>query len=286
MRNLIAFLVKNSSWFLFIFLEVICFYFIFQHNSYQRSVYLNSSNELVGRVYLVSGNVQSYFGMRRNNRELLEKNGQLQAEVWALKHYIEEMKLDSLNDNKAFVYDSTRLIKYDFIGAKIINNSIALKDNYITIDRGTQDGVKTEMGVISQQGIIGIVRAVSRNFSVVQPVLNTKSRLSCKVKGTNALGVLAWDAKDYRYAKLEDYPRYEKFEKGDTIVTSGYSSIFPEGIIVGIIDGYEQRQNNDNYFNLKVKLATNFSTLGDVLVIKNNVREELVDLEKEVTDAK
>lgn len=282
MRNLIAFLIKNSSWFLFILLELVCFYFIFQYNSYQRSIFLNSSNEIVGRVYGVSGNVLSYFGLKEANQDLLIKNAELHNRVLALEEYIYATSTDTLK-TKAILQDSLSNNDYDFIISRVINNSIAQIENFITINKGSNSGLHTEMGVISQQGIVGIVRAVSPNYAVVQPVINPKTALSCKVKGANTPGTLIWDGKDYRYANLEGFPKFEKFELGDTIITSGYSRIFPEGIMIGIVEN-SQGQSDDNFVTLRVRLSTDFGTLKDVLVLKTENRQELSNLEKETTE--
>lgn len=285
MRNLITFLIKNSSWFVFILLEAICFYFIFQYNSYQKSIFFNSSNEIVGRVYALSGNVTSYFGLRETNEDLLLKNAELQNRVFKLEDYLHQITTDTLT-TKAILADSTiNGNQYEYIISRVINNSIAQAENYITINKGTKAGIEKEMGVISQQGIVGIVRAVSSNFSVIQPIINPKTILSCKVKGSNTPGSLVWDGEDYRYANLEGFPRFEKFEIGDTIITSGHSRIFPEGIIIGIIES-SKKQNDDNFVTLQIKLSTDFSTLKDVLVIKDNDRKEITDLEKIVSDDK
>lgn len=282
MRNLIAFLIKNSSWFVFILLEILCFYFIFQYNSYQRSVYLNSSNEIVGRVYDVSGHVISYFGLKETNQDLLSKNAELQNRVLVLESYIHKMSTDSIKTN-AILQDSLPHKHYDYIIGRVINNSISQVKNYITINGGRKNGLHSDMGVISQQGIVGIVRTVSDNYSLIQPIINPKTALSCKVKGSNIPGTLTWDAQDYRYASLEGFPRFEKFEVGDTIITSGYSGIFPEGIMVGVVES-SKGQSDDNFLVLKVRLSTDFSSLKDVLIIKNENRDELSKLEKEITE--
>jgi len=286
MRNLIAFLIKNSSWFVLILLEIICFYFIFQYNSYQRSVYLNSSNEIVGRVYAISGNIFSYFGLRDANEDLLIKNAELQNQILDLQNYIHRLETDSLRTN-AFVRDSTGALRdqYEFIISRVINNSISQSENYITINRGSKAGIEKEMGAISQQGIVGIVTAVSSNFAVIQPVINPKTILSCKLKGTNTPGSLVWTGEDYRYINLENFPRFQKFANGDTIITSGYSGIFPEGIIVGVIED-ARGQNDDNFQTLKIKLSTDFSSLKDILVIKNNNKDEINELEKQISNDK
>lgn len=282
MRNLIAFIVKNSSWFLFILLEIVCFYLIFQYNSYQRSVFFNSSNEISGRIYTISGNIMSYFGLREVNQDLLEKNAYLQNKVLALENYVHSVNTNSLKTD-AILKDSIEQDPYNFIIARVIGNSVSQVQNYIRINKGSNSGIKQDMGVISQQGIVGIVVATTPNFSLIQPIINPKTILNCKIKGSNAPGSLVWDSQDYRYADLEDFPRHEKFQKGDTIITSGNSQIFPEGIMVGIVEGFE-KQKDDNLLILKVKLSTDFATLKDVLIIENKYRPEYIELEKNITN--
>lgn len=276
MHNLINFLRKNSHWFVFIFLEIICFYFIFTTNSFQKSIFFNSSNEVTGRVYAISGSVLSYFGLRTENQELLEKNAQLQSQISQLKDYIYDLENDSLKTN-AFLTDSLGLQrKQQYIKARVENNTISQIYNFIIINKGKNDGVQSDMGVVSQQGIVGVVRDVTPNYAVVQPVLNPHSRFSCKILNSNTAGTLVWDGGDPRYANLTEYPKYEKVEKGDTIITSGFSDIFPEGIFVGIIEDYKS-ETNDNFYSLKVKLSTDFGALKSVLLLsgKDEERKEL-----------
>jgi rod shape-determining protein MreC len=284
MRNLIDFLIRNSSWFVFIFLEIVCFYFVFNNNSYQKSVFLNSSNEVTGQIYSISGGVVSYFGLKSQNQELLEQNAELHSQIILLKERLNSVVGDTLEADVFLKDPHSVKSDYRFITAQVINNSVSQTHNYITINKGISDSVKIDMGVVSQQGLVGIVRAVSRNFAVVQPILNPNTRISTKTFGSNAAGTLTWDGVDSRYAYL-DYPRYEKFERGDTIVTSGFSDFFPEGIMVGIVEDYES-QNNDNFFSLKVKLATDFATLKDVILIEDRMKAEKIKLEKEVRNVK
>lgn len=284
MRNLIAFLIKSSSWFLFIFLEIICFYFIFQYNSYQRSIFFNSTNEVVGRVYTVSGHISSYFGLRQANEDLLIRNAELQNRINSLEDYLYTLNEDSIQ-TQAILKDSIPDNSFEFIISKVINNSISNIDNYIHINKGSNAGIENEMGVVSQQGIVGIVRAVSPNYALIQPVINPITKLSCKVKGTNTPGTLAWDGADYRYADLEGFPRFEKFEVGDTIMTSGDSNIFPEGVIVGVIEN-AKNQKDDNFLTLRVRLSTDFASLKDVLVIKSKDWQEHADLERAINNGK
>lgn len=284
MRNLINFLLRNSSWFVFIFLEIICFYFVFSGNSYQKSVFLKASNEITGEVYSISGSISSYFGLREENQDLLEKNAELQAQISYLKDYIFEIEVDSVK-TEAFLRDSLgHKVDPDFIIARVEKNSISMLDNYIIINKGKNDGIKEDMGVVSQKGIVGVVRATSSNSSIIQSLLNPHSRFSCKILNSNAAGILIWEGGDSRYAKLTEYPKYERIEKGDTIVTSGFSDFFPEGIMVGTIEDFES-ETDDNFYSLKVKLSTDFGSLKNVRLI-NNTNEEIKELEEKVKNAK
>lgn len=288
MRNLIDFILKNISWFVFILLELVCFYLIFNNNAYQRSIFLSSSHEITGRIYSVSGEVSSYFGLRQQNQDLLERNAQLQNEIFSLKEYINDHLADSISI-QAFVKDSLgreTSSDYEIILAKVINNSINQINNFIYIKKGSNDGVKEDVGVISEKGIVGVVRAVSPNFSIIQPILNPDTKFNCRVLNTNTTGTLIWEGNDPRYATLIDYPKYEKITKGDTIVTSGFSGIFPEGILVGTVGDISSQKNDNNFVNLSVKLSTDFSSLKDVLLIRNKSVEELRNLEKRVKDVK
>jgi rod shape-determining protein MreC len=180
--------------------------------------------------------------------------------------------------NEAVLPDSTT--KYDFIMAQVINNSVGSVENYITLNKGRLDGLAPQMGVVDQNGIIGIVSLVSDHYAVVISLLNTKLRLSAKVKGSDYFGSLVWDAESPRFAVMEELPRHVEFHEGDTIVTSGYSAAFPEGIPVGIVAGHS-RQRNDNFNALRIELAADFHRLSDVRVIVNNQQREQLSLEEQ-----
>lgn len=285
MRNLIEFIKKNNYWFLFILLELICFYFIFTRNSYQKSVFLNSSNEIVGGIYAASGSITSYFGLKGQNEDLLQQNIELEKEVLALKEYIFSVETDTVKFERFLKNIANNKAEYDLIAARVINNSVSKINNFITINKGENDGVKMDMGVASQRGVVGVVAAVSANRAIVLPILNPSTRIGCKVLNSNAYGILMWEGDDPRYAYLKDYPKYEAFEKGDTIVTSGFSQMFPEGIMVGIVEDAKS-QANDNFYSLKVRLSTDFTTLKDVILINDFMLEEQRALENKVNNAK
>ncbi|MDR0995971.1 MAG: rod shape-determining protein MreC, partial [Tannerella sp.] len=173
-----------------------------------------------------------------------------------------------------------QIFPYATLPAKVVNNSVAYLSNYITINKGKSDGLHPDMGVLSSEGVVGIISTVSEHYAVVIPILNPKFRLSCKVAGSNYFGSMSWNGRDISYAQLEELPRHVAFQVGDTIVTSGYSSIFPEGVRVGTVSSFK-KQRNDNFYALTVKLASDFHDLGTVLVIRNYHQKERKQLEQE-----
>ncbi|MCD7972786.1 MAG: rod shape-determining protein MreC [Candidatus Azobacteroides sp.] len=276
MRNLFNFLIRYNSWFLFIALEVISLVLLFTYNPYQESVYLSSANKVSGKFYASVNNFFGYFNLRSINEELLEQNGLLQERIIFLEENLRSYTADSLNPN-VFV-DTVSAEKYEFITARVISNSITRLNNYITLNKGKKDGLLPEMGVIDQNGVVGVINKVSDNYATVMPILNPKFRFSARLKKNEYFGSLVWDGKDPRYAVLEELPRHANFQPNDTVVTSGYSDAFPEGIMVGIVDSISGK-NSENFSAIKVVLAVDFSKLGNVLVIKDLNQLEKRNLE-------
>lgn len=278
MRNLIDFLIKYHAWVFFIIYVVLSCLLLFGSNPYQRSVYFGSSNRIVSQVYSVSDAVTSYFGLRTVNEELLRENGKLELEVLNLKRQLQQhtdsVIADSIKNTDVLMHG------YDFVLAHVINNSLTHMENYITLDKGRADGIAPEMAVVDHNGIVGIVTVVNEHNSVAISVLNTKMHISCKVKGTDCFGSLVWDGRSAQYALLEEMPRHVEFTPGDTIVTSGFSAVFPDGIMVGTIHDYA-RQKDDNFYAMEVKLSTDFHRLGAVRVLRNSTLQEQRQLEKE-----
>lgn len=277
MRKLISFLINHSPIFVYAFYLVICFVLLFKFNPYQQSVFFSSANEMAGRFYIMTSGITGYFGLREINRDLQKQNGNLEMELIRLRDEVSRLSGDTLLIRTSA--DSV-LSRYDFQIAQVINNSVFRTHNYITLNKGRKDGIHSEMGVIDQNGIVGIVNLVSDHYAVAISLLNPKLRLSCKVKGSNYFGSLVWDGKDPRFAVLEELPRHVKFVKGDTIVTSGYSSVFPEGLMVGTVDGFS-KQRNDNFYALTVKLSTDFFRLNDVRILDDRGQKERRILEME-----
>lgn len=278
MRNLIDFLLKHHAWIIFIFYVVVSCLLLFGSNPYQRSVFFGSSNRVVAKVYEVSDAFTGYFGLRTTNAELEHYNGELELENIRLRRLLQQYSYAAAADSLAAC--DTILQHYDFIMAHVINNSVARLENYITLDKGSADGVAPEMAVVDHRGIIGIVNVVNEHNSVAISVLNTKLHISCKVKGTDCFGSLVWDGRSAAYAILEEMPRHVEFAVGDTIVTSGFSAVFPDGIMVGTIHDHA-RQKDDNFYAMRVKLSTDFTQLGAVRIIGNRMQDSRQELEKE-----
>lgn len=274
MNDLINFIVKYSRWFVFIFYLIISCILLFNKNPYQHHVYMTSAGAFASSVYKCANNVTSYFHLHDINEDLQSQCANLELEVLALrnqiKSYQEKYNIDSTSVPK-------EIRQFDFILAHVINNSINKPYNYITINKGSKDGIKPEMGVVDQNGVVGIVNVVGENSSRIISLLNPNLRLSCKIKGNENFGSLVWDGNDPTIALLEELPRHTVFKKGDTIVTSGFSSVFPEGIPIGTIISDEKGQN-ENFFTLKVKLYTDFTKLSTVRAVINNMKEELDSL--------
>lgn len=282
MRNLLNFLLKYDYWLLFILLEAVSFTLLFRFNNYQGSVYFTSASGMVAWVDQMVSGVTSYFGLREVNTDLTRRNVQLELEVERLSRSL-----------RAYVRDSAAIEQirreaagaYWVTSARVVNNSLTRSDNYITIDKGSADSVCAEMGVLSGSSVVGVVYHVSRHYALVLPVLNSKSNISCKIRRTDYFGVLKWEGGSSRYAWLQDIPRHSEFSLGDTVVTSGHSAIFPEGVPVGVVDDREDSHDGLSY-HLKIRLFTDFARLSDVSVIRYEGHAEQAALEDSVKVSK
>lgn len=276
MRELFDFFIRNSKWFVYAIFVVASCMLLFQGNPYHHHVILTSANSVASAVYTAGNNVTSYFKLRDINEDLNRRNASLEKEVINLREQLQRYAEAEFTDT--LVTDSV-VDHFDFIVARVINNSISKPFNYLTLDKGSNDGVRAELGVIDQNGVVGIVSVVGNHSARVISLLNPNLRLSCKIKNSDYFGSLVWDGDDPTTALLEELPRHTTFQPGDTIVTSGYSAVFPPGLPVGVIidDG---RRHNENFFTLKVKLLADFTTLGNVQIVKNNFAEEISEIEQ------
>ena len=265
MRNLLEFLSKYYHWLLFAVLEVISFVLLFQFNSYQGSVWFTSANAVVGKLYELESSVESFFSLTKVNKDLTLRNFYLERQVNQLSRlYYDLTKDTTIAERNELEF----LRRYKLIPAKVVSNSIDRSDNLMTIDRGSKDGVEKDMGVACGNGVVGVVYLVSDHYSVVIPVLNYHPRISCAIRRRGYFGYLKWQGGDANIAYVEDVPRHAKFKRGDWVETSGYSSIFPPGVLVGkIIEVYNSRDGLS--YRLKVQLTTDFGNVRDVCVISD-----------------
>ena len=277
MHTLLNFFIKHNHWFLFLLLVGIGVMLIVQFNNYQNAKMFTSANSVAGNLFAAITDVNSYFALKSENARLLQYNKELNGQVTALKarlaqHQDSAMVATLPHKANGFFYNS----------ATVVNNALNAVNNYITIDKGTADGVEAEMGVFCNEGVVGIIYTASEHYSVVIPLLNSKSSISCRVKGSDSFCTLQWDGSATRYSYLVDLPRYTKFEIGDTVVTSGFSSIFPADIPVGIIERTED--SDDGMFaQARVELFTNLATLRKVYIVGNEGRKEQWELENSIS---
>jgi rod shape-determining protein MreC len=271
MRNLILFLNKNSFVFIFLFLQFISFILLVQNNNYQNSKFFNSSNFLIGNLYSTINNVNEYFSLKDVNNELAEQNAKLQS--------TNIVSFTKIYGKTVLIEDTTYFQKYVYSSAKAINNTTNKRHNYITIDKGAINGIKAGMGVVSSTGVIGTVKNVSQNFCSVMSVLHEKNAVSAKIKKSNYIGSIDWELGDYRIAQLKDIPSHVQLQVGDTIVTSGYSMVFPEGILIGTVKEFDLPKGID-FYNIKVEFSVDYKKLSHVFIVKSLMKEEQKALEE------
>lgn len=281
MHNLIDFIQKYSHWFLFIILEVISMVLLFQYNSYQGSVWFTSANTVSGKVLAWEAEVESFFSLGKANQELTQRNLYLEQQVRKLSQQLTDATKDSSWTHRN---ELAMLKGFHLIPARVVSNTVNRHDNLITIDKGTADGVRKDMGVACGTGVVGIVYLAGPHYSVVIPVLNTESNISCQIRGRGFFGYLHWTGGDTQKAYVDDVPRHARFRLYDMVETSGYSSVFPPGILVGKILHVYNSADGVSY-RLQVQLSTDFGRLRDVCVIDNAPVQERLDVLRAAQDS-
>ena len=282
MRNLLDFLYKYHHWLVFVLLEVVSVVLLFQYNSYQGSVWFSSANAMAGKVYELESTLTSYIGMRELNEQLTLRNMYQERQLDQLRRLYADATKDTTDMQRK---ELEFLSHYQLIPAKVVENSIHKLENLITIDKGRKDGVEPDMGVACGNGIVGVVYLVSDHYSVVISALNAaSSRISCSIRNRGYFGYLHWYGGDPSVAYVEDVPRHAKFKLGEWMETSGFSSIFPSGVLVGKI---EQAYNSSDglSYKLKVRLSTDFGNLRDVVVISDKSIAERAALMQAARDS-
>ena len=282
MRNLLAFVTKYYHWLMLLLLEVVSGVLLFQYNSYQGSVWFSTANALTGKVYQADASVRNFFSLTRANEELTLRNFYLERQVNQLRRLYAELTRDTTIQERQ---ELEFLNQYQLINAKVVANTVDKANNLITIDKGRADGVEKDMGVACGNGVVGVVYLASAHYAVVIPVLNVaSSRISCVIRGRGYFGYLQWYGGDPTVAYVEDIPRHARFKRGDWIETSGYSAIFPPGVLVGKITNVYNSTDGLSY-RLKIKLSTDFACLRDVCVINDKSIAERLRLMEQVKDS-
>mgnify|MGYP003801234221 CR=1 FL=1 len=269
MRPLLQFFLKHINFFLFLLMEFFAFFYIVKSNYYQQSVFINSANAFTGGIYTVQSNLTDYLALKTVNNRLAVENARLRNN---------QRSAFLSTNNKTFVVDDTLYQQqYEYTEARVVANTTNKINNYITLNKGYNHGIRKEMGVITSLGVAGIIKDVSANFCTVTSVLHSKSKISAKIKKNNYIGTLVWEGGDYRLANLKDIPTHVKIASGDTIVTSGYSLIFPGGLMIGTVYFYDSGKNND-FYNIKIRLSTDFNKISYVYIVKSLMKPELEEL--------
>lgn len=279
MRNLFAFIYRFRAFLVFLLLEALCVFLIVRYNTYQGAAFFNSANRYVGQVLEFQSGVTDYFRLASINQSLAGENAALRQQ---LMHYRQAALLDStasLDTTYFAATDSSLAYPYHLKAARVINNSVRRMNNYLTISMGTADGVKPGMGIIAPEGVVGRVKTVSRHYATVTSLLHSQMLVSAKLKKDDTFGTIKWQGGDYRTAMLDYIPLHVKPEEGDTIITSGFNTVFPEGIMVGTISSVEQEPDK-SFYTIGVRLSVDFAQLSYVYVVENPYRQEQDSLEQ------
>lgn len=263
MQRIINFVLNYRNTFLYVGLLIFSLVLTIRSHSYHQSKFFNSSKWLTGNILSVKSNISDYFRLKEENERLVQENERLRLLLFNL-------------DGAASDGQGTEI--YDVVNARVIKNMFSSPRNYITINKGERDGILQDMGVITPLGVLGIVENTSSGYATVQSVLNTKSNINAKIKNTDFFGSLKWDARNYDVVQLVDIPRSASVTVGDTITTGAMSSIFPEGIPIGVIKRYDLNQNQSSY-NIQIDLFNDMANIKNVYVIKNRDRNEILELQ-------
>lgn len=283
MQTLILFLYRIRAFLLFIALEVVCLWLVFSSQPYQRSGYFNSANQWSGRVMEASSGVEEYLSLREQNALLAQENARMREDLVRFSRLKEQQVFDSLAGQDIILVDSLAIDSlppavYSFIPAKVINQSIRNQQNYLTLDRGSEDGLEVDMGVIHSSGVVGKIKAVSRHYATVTSILHTEVLTSARIDRNKALGSVRWDGRDPAEARLLYIPRHINVAKGDTVSTTGFSGIYPEGTPIGIVKSVGSG-TDATYLDIQLELLTTFNQLIWVEVVNTMGRAEVDSLE-------
>jgi len=276
MQRLFLFLYQYRAFLTFLVLEVLCSWLIIENNTYQGAKFFNSSNRVAAGLLQTSNNITNYFSLTSINEDLAKENAELKTKLRKLNQSI-------FNPEIQIVEDGDIINKYEFKRAKVINNSTRRFNNYITVDRGSKEGIEPDMAVIDNYGVVGKVKSVSKHFSVITSILHSDVLVSSKIKRTGDLCTTKWGGQDPYTAKLQYVPLHVDLQEGDTIVTSGYNAVFPENVPVGVIKAFEVR-DDALFYDVDISLAGDLNRLSYVYIIKNKLKIEQDSVEAQTIE--
>ncbi len=276
MRNFFRFIERYHFFLLFLIFETLSFNLVINYNQLQKQSFISTSNRLAASILEISGSFKNYFTLKKANEELSRENAFLRSQLQLVPNQEQAKSLTSS-------VDSLWSDRFYFRQAKVINNSVNKQNNYLTINRGSIHGIKPETGVVSARGLVGVAHNVSAHYSTVISLLNTHLKVSARLRDSNFFGSLGWDGKSYRNAILSEIPAHAPIQVGDAVVTSGYSAIFPEGILVGTVEEFHLGEG-EGFYRILVKLSVDFKNLSYVEIAEKITGKEQLELEKLTQD--
>ena len=266
MHRLFLLIYQYRAFFTFILLEVMASWLVIGNSTFNNAAFFNTSNRIVASIFGLRQGVYQYFDLARENDNLAKENA-------FLRDLISRQKIHIENVDSTLLSARDTVIQYTYIPAKVINNSTRRNNNYITIDKGSRDGLEPGMGAISSFGVVGVVKSVSKHYSTLYSLLHGDIQVSSRISRLGVFGTTKWDGIDPVYANLLYIPRHVELQEGDTVSTSGYNAIFPEGIPIGRITRYSIEEN-ETFYNIKIELSSDFQSLSHVYLIDNYYRQE------------
>jgi len=273
MRTLFRLIVKYYFVLLFLLLEGIALVLIAQFNPFHKSIFLSFSRNVTNGANATASSIRDYFFLREENLRLNSENAELRNKLSQGNSTV-YLSYPNIGDTIGF----TNHDRYSYMPAEIVKNSVTKQYNYITIRLSESDIAEPNMAVVSSEGIIGMIIETSKNFATVLPLINRNSKVGAKIKGNDYFGILYWDGRNPEYIQLSEIPVHVEIGVGDTIVTSGYSSVYPKDLAIGVIE--ELKKGQGNFYDIQIKLFVNFRTINHVMVVNNYYQNEQIELER------
>lgn len=273
MQNLLMFFVRHNAFFVFIFLELICFYLIVNFNKKQKDIYINSANSFTASIEERYSKVVGFWQLDDVNEELAKDNKRLMEQL--------PMSFFDNSTDTISVTDTSHQQQYEYIPSKVVSNTVNRHNNYLTLDKGSKHGIESNTGVISSAGLVGIILKTSKNYAAVMSLLHKDTKISGMIKNSHYFGSLVWEGLDPHLMTLQAVPKHAMVQKGDTIVTSGYSHMFPEGVLIGVVDNAELEPGS-NFYTIDVRLSSDLNKIKHVYVVKDLMKSEKLQLEESV----